>query len=46
MTYTKPQIVVLGEAVRVVERTGLKPISIFFDAYLVRISHPAYDLAE
>jgi hypothetical protein len=46
MTYAKPQIVVLGEAVRVIERTGLKPLPIFFDAYLLRISHPAYDLDE
>jgi hypothetical protein len=45
MIYAKPQVVTLGEAVRLVERFGLKAIPIFFDGYF-RISHPAYDLDE
>jgi len=45
MNYTKPEVAVLGEAVRVIERTGVKPTGSFLDSP-VKITQPAYDLDE
>jgi len=44
MNYTKPQVAVLGEAVRVIEQTGAKPYTNSADSPMGQ--HPAYDLDE
>lgn len=44
MKYTKPQVTVLGKAVRVVEKTGMKwAITGDFGTFVV---NPPYDLDE
>ena len=44
MTYAKPEVAVLGNAVSVIEHTGVKPYPVSGDGLF--IPNPAYDLDE
>jgi len=44
MNYTKPEVAILGEAVRVIEQTGAKGGSVSDGSILLAV--PAYDLDE
>jgi hypothetical protein len=44
MNYTKPEVGVVGEAVRVIESTGLKNVPSTLDSG--HVINPAYDLDE
>jgi hypothetical protein len=46
MTYTKPAVAVLGDAVRVIELRVAKPRSVVFDGIGHPKFNPAYDLDE
>ncbi len=48
MNYTKPQVAVLGEAVRVIEQRPLqgKQIQSSTDSPTFKVVNPAYDLDE
>jgi hypothetical protein len=46
MTYTKPEVAVLGEAVRVIESTHLKGNYTLSDGVNMHKVNPAYDLDE
>jgi hypothetical protein len=46
MNYTKPAVAKLGQAVRVIEKTGSKLVHTFLDGVQPKISQPAYDLDE
>ena len=43
MNYTKPEVAVLGEAVRVIEMVGKTALPLGDGSF---IDHPAYDLDE
>jgi hypothetical protein len=44
MTYSKPEVVTLGNATATIEQTGVKPFSNLIDG--ARGQNPGYDLNE
>lgn len=46
MTYTKPEVAVLGEARRVIEKTGLKQVPSVLDVPFRKSISPGYDLDD
>ncbi len=46
MNYTKPEVAVLGEAIRVIENRVSKPSTAIIEAIGVPKMNPAYDFDE
>jgi hypothetical protein len=46
MNYTKPEVAVLGEAVRIIEHRTIKSNTAIIEAIGVRRLNPAYDIDE
>jgi hypothetical protein len=46
MSYTKPEVAVLGNAVSMIEQTGTKKLHVPDDGVPFFMTNPAYDLDE